>query len=48
MIEKIAETLYNHWRSSDRELATDWTDAPDNLRGVFTRQAEAVVDALDG
>lgn len=46
--QEIAEALYNHWRSSDSELKVSWADAPDNLRGVFLRQADVVEKVIDG
>jgi hypothetical protein len=46
--ERIAEALYNDWRSSDKELKTEWADAPDNLRGVFLRKAQIALDVSEG
>jgi hypothetical protein len=42
--ERIAQALYNHWRSSDYELKRQpiFSEAPESLRNVFLKQAEAV------
>jgi hypothetical protein len=45
-VEEIAEALYDHWKSSSYELKRQgsFADAPENLRAVFLRQGQAVID----
>jgi hypothetical protein len=41
--DRAAKALYDRWRATDAELAVEWADAGDRLRGVFLRQVETVL-----
>ena len=47
MEEMAAAVLFEHWKSSDRELQMVWEELPEGsqLREVFLKQGRALVEA---
>ena len=46
-MEHMAKVLFEHWKTSDRELQMIWEELPEGnqLREVFLKQARALEDA---
>lgn len=44
--DRAAKALYDRWRATDRELAVEWEQAGERLRGVFLRQVDTVLNEV--
>lgn len=44
--ERAAKALYERWRATDRELAVEWGEAGDRLRGVFLAKVDVVMGVI--